>query len=125
MSFEFGIGSAGLGVTFPHTDGAAYGIIGPGSDLSSANLNNKLPLVESTTSSPSSAEFVISNFNTDVSNITDLYFGFGTAGGNNVFASMSTNVPEPGGIVLMAIGAMGLAMLALLKRRLREKRHAI
>ena len=102
-SFEFGLGASGLGGTFGGLANASYGIIGPGSNIAHVPLSNQLPLVMSTSSSPSEAVFVISGFTLDVSHISDVTFAFGSAGTNNL-----VKVPEPSSVALAAFGFAGM-----------------
>ena len=95
VSYQFGLGSSGLSGSFGGLANASYGIIGPGSSIGQVPLKNQLPLVMSTSSSPSSAVFLISGFGTDVSQITNVTFAFGSAGENNMIF-----VPEPTSLAL-------------------------
>jgi MYXO-CTERM domain-containing protein len=103
-SFQYGLGSSGLNGTFGGLANASYGVIGPGSNIGHVPLSNQLPLVMSTTSSPSEAVFQISGFNADVSRIQDVTFAFGSAGTNNIHV----RIPEPSSFVLGVLGLLGL-----------------
>jgi len=116
---QFGLGASGLGGTFGGLGNASYGITGPGSSIGHVPVSNQLPLVMSTSSSPSGAVFVIAGFNADISSITGVMFAFGSAGTNNLTSTSATpNVtptPEPSTLVLSALG--GIALLAYRKHR--------
>ena len=115
MSFQFGLGASGLGGTFGGLGNASSGVIGPGSNIGHTPLSNQLPLVMSTTSSPSEAVFVISGFGPDVLRITQVAFAFGSAGINNL-TETHINVPEPSSLALAAFGFIGF-VFAWLRRR--------
>jgi MYXO-CTERM domain-containing protein len=74
-------------------------------------LSNQLPLVMSTSSSPSQAVFIISNFAADVSHIQNVTFAFGSAGTNNLVGT-----PEPSTFALAAVGLAALAAWRLRRR---------
>jgi hypothetical protein len=113
VSFQFGLGSSGLAGTFGGLANASYGVIGPGSNIGHVPLSNQLPLVMSTSSSPSMAVFIISGFNVDVSRINAVDFAFGSAGTNNIHVK----IPEPSGLVLVALGLISLAAWGWRMRR--------
>ena len=105
MSYQFGFGCSGLNGTFGGLGNASYGAIGPSSDIGHVPLSNQLPLVMSTSTSASEADFVISGFNVDVSNIKNVTFAFGSAGTNNI---TGVPVPEPSTFLLAGLGLFAL-----------------
>jgi hypothetical protein len=113
VNFQYGLGSSGLSGTFGGLANASYGVIGPLSNIGHVPLSNQLPLVMSTTSSPSKAVFIINGFNVDVSRINGVDFAFGSAGTNNIVVK----VPEPASFVLAAIGLAGLIACGWRTRR--------
>jgi len=106
VSFQYGFGCSGLGGTFGGLGNASYGAIGPSSDIGHVPLSNQLPLVMSTSASASEADFVISGFNVDVSNIKNVTFAFGSAGTNNIIGGIP--IPEPSTFLLAALGLFAL-----------------
>jgi hypothetical protein len=115
-SFQFGLGASGLSGTFRGLGNASYGVIGPDSNIAHVPLHNQLPLVMSTSSSPSEAVFVIKNFNTDVSNIRDVTFAFGSAGNNNLIPA-----PEPSSLALGLAAIAGFYALVIRKGHRRQR----
>ncbi|HTM55906.1 MAG TPA: PEP-CTERM sorting domain-containing protein [Pirellulales bacterium] len=116
VNYQYGLGSSGLAGTFGGLANASYGVIGPGSNIGHVPLSNQLPLVMSTSSSPSKAVFIISGFNADVSRITAVNFAFGSAGNNNIVVK----VPEPSSLVLAGLGLASLVACAWRRRRVRQ-----
>jgi len=112
VSFQFGLGCSGLGGTFGGLGNASFGAIGPASNIGNVPLSTHLPLVMSTSASSSSAVFIVSGFNVDVSLINKVTFAFGSAGTNNL-----VGVPEPSTLALAAFGFVGLAAWGWRRKR--------
>ena len=118
--YQYGLGASGLGGTFGGLGNADYGIVGPLSTIGSNPLKNQLPLIMNTGTGSSSAEFVIHNYTGTASNIKDVLFMFGSAGGDNVTGHLRS-VPEPGSLALMLMGSGAFGAVHVARKRRAKK----
>jgi hypothetical protein len=95
-------------------NGDDYGIVGPGTNLSQTNLNNKLPLVKNTGSGDSSLIFTITGFSGfNASQVTDVHFSFGS----EPTLAAANAVPEPSTLAIAGLGALGFVAYGMRRRK--------